>query len=55
MAKKDQKTTKKQKKPRFQKSKHFFESRQTQTIIGLFFILFGFFLISAFISFLFNW
>ncbi|MFY0604190.1 MAG: DNA translocase FtsK 4TM domain-containing protein [Flavobacteriaceae bacterium] len=33
----------------------FFKSRQTQTIIGVFFILFAFFLFVAFISFFFSW
>ncbi|MBS9774373.1 MAG: DNA translocase FtsK 4TM domain-containing protein [Tenacibaculum sp.] len=39
----------------FKKIGNFFRSRQTQTIIGLFLILFAFFLIIAFISFFFSW
>ena len=37
------------------KLKSFFSSRQTQTIFGLFLMIFAFFLISAFTSYLFNW
>ncbi|TVZ57389.1 S-DNA-T family DNA segregation ATPase FtsK/SpoIIIE [Lutibacter sp. Hel_I_33_5] len=37
------------------KISEFFKSRQTQTIIGTFLILFAFFLTIAFISFFFNW
>ncbi len=33
----------------------FFKSRQTQTVIGSFLILFSLFLVTAFISFFFNW
>ena len=55
MAKKKKTTSKTASKPRFQKTKSFFGNRQTQTIIGLFIILFSFFLIISFISYLFNW
>jgi len=55
MTKKKETTTKKAVKPSFQKTKSFFGSRQTQTIIGLFVILFSFFLLASFISYLFNW
>ncbi len=55
MAKKTKTTVKTEKKPRFQKTKSFFGSRQTQTILGLFVMLFSIFLIISFISYLFNW
>jgi len=55
MAKKKKTITKTTTKPRFQKTKSFFESRQNQTIIGLFIALFAIFLFIAFISYLFNW
>ena len=43
------------KKPRFQKMKWFFSNRQTQTIFGMFFVLFAIFIFVAFASFLFSW
>jgi S-DNA-T family DNA segregation ATPase FtsK/SpoIIIE len=43
------------KKPRFQKTKAFFNNRQTHTVFGLFLILFSIFLIIAFFSFFFSW
>ncbi|MBT8316156.1 MAG: DNA translocase FtsK [Lutibacter sp.] len=55
MAKKKITTKKNTTKPRFQKTKSFFGNRQTQTIIGLFVMLFSFFLLVSFISYLFNW
>jgi len=55
MAKKTKKTVKTEKNPRFQKTKSFFGSRQTQTILGLFVMLFSIFLLISFISYLFNW
>jgi len=55
MAKKKITTNKNSSKPRFQKTKSFFGNRQTQTIIGLFIVLFSFFLLVSFISYLFNW
>jgi len=55
MAKKKITTKKNSSKPRFQKTKSFFGNRQTQTIIGLFIVLFSFFLLVSFISYLFNW
>ncbi len=56
MAKKA-KTTKQKtaRKPRFQKTKAFFNSRQTHTVFGLFLALFALFLIIAFFSFFFSW
>lgn len=42
-------------KPRFQKTKAFFNNRQTHTVFGLFLILFSIFLIIAFFSFFFSW
>ena len=48
-------TTKAEKKPRFQKTKAFFENRQTQTILGLFVMVFAIFLFVSFISYLFSW
>lgn len=55
MAKKKKPTKPKEKEPRFQKLKAFFANRQTQTIIGLFFVVFAIFLFVAFASFLFSW
>ncbi|WP_456463526.1 DNA translocase FtsK 4TM domain-containing protein [Lutibacter sp.] len=55
MAKKKKISTKKIIKPRFQKTKSFFGNQQTQTIIGVFVILFAFFLLISFISYFFNW
>lgn len=55
MAKKKKTTTKTPKAPRFQKIKAFFGNRQTQTILGLFMMLFAIFLLVSFISYLFNW
>ncbi|OIQ38280.1 MAG: cell division protein FtsK [Bacteroidetes bacterium MedPE-SWsnd-G1] len=55
MAKKKKPTKPKEKKPRFQKLKAFFANRQTQTILGLFFVVFAIFLFVAFASFLFSW
>ncbi|WP_456423887.1 DNA translocase FtsK 4TM domain-containing protein [Lutibacter sp.] len=55
MAKKKKTSTKKIIKPRFQKTKSFFGNQQTQTIIGVFVILFAFFLLISFISYFFNW
>ena len=56
MAKKT-KTTKSKapKKPKFQNVKAFLNNRQTQTVFGLFLILFSLFLIIAFFSFFFSW
>jgi S-DNA-T family DNA segregation ATPase FtsK/SpoIIIE len=54
MAKKTKTSTKK-KNTRFKAISAFFKSRQTQTIIGVFFILFAIFLSVAFISFFFSW
>lgn len=54
MAKKTKATTKK-KNSFFSNIGAFFKSRQTQTIIGVFFILFAVFLLIAFISFFFTW
>ena len=56
MAKKAKATKKKtDRKPRFQKAKAFLNNRQTQTVFGLFLILFSIFLIIAFFSFFFSW
>ncbi len=55
MAKKTKTTVKAETKPRFQKTKSFFGNRQTQTILGLFVMLFSIFLVISFISYLFNW
>ncbi|AMC09869.1 cell division protein FtsK [Lutibacter profundi] len=55
MAKKKKTSTKKIIKPRFQKTKSFFGNQQTQTIIGVFVILFAIFLLISFISYFFNW
>lgn len=54
MAKKTKATTKK-KNSIFKNIGSFFQSRQTQTIIGVFFILFAIFLFIAFVSFFFTW
>lgn len=54
MAKKTKASTKK-KNTTFRAIRAFFNSRQTQTIIGVFFILFSIFLCIAFISFFFTW
>lgn len=54
MAKTDKSTVKKPRKPRFQGIKSFFENRLTQTILGLFLMLFAIFLIASFSSFLVN-
>ena len=43
------------KKPRFEGTKSFLKSRQTQTVFGLFVMLFSIFLFASFISYLFNW
>ena len=43
------------KKPRFQKTKAFFNNRQTHTVFGLFLSLFSIFLMIAFFSFFFSW
>jgi len=43
------------KKPKFQNIKAFLNNRQTQTIFGLFLILFSLFLTIAFFSFFFSW
>lgn len=55
MAKKKKTTTKPPRKPKFQKINSFFGNRQTQTILGLFIMLFGVFLLISFVSYLFNW
>jgi len=55
MARKKKPTKTIEKKPRFEKTKAFLGNKQTQTIFGLFLMLFGFFLLVAFASFLFNW
>lgn len=54
MAKKTKASTKK-KNTVFRTISTFFNSRQTQTIIGVFFILFSIFLFVAFVSFFFTW
>lgn len=54
MAKKTKASTKK-KNTVFRTIRTFFNSRQTQTIIGVFFILFSIFLFVAFVSFFFTW
>ncbi|MDT7832045.1 DNA translocase FtsK 4TM domain-containing protein [Flavobacteriaceae bacterium S356] len=54
MAKKTKASTKK-KNTAFRTIGAFFKSRQTQTIIGVFFILFSIFLFVAFVSFFFTW
>ncbi|GGH03368.1 DNA translocase FtsK [Polaribacter pacificus] len=56
MAKKTStKKTSSAKKPKFQGLKAFFKNRQTQTVAGLFLIVFALFLIIAFFSFFFSW
>jgi S-DNA-T family DNA segregation ATPase FtsK/SpoIIIE len=55
MAKKKKTITKTARKPIFQGTKLFFKNRQTQTIIGLFIVLFAIFLFISFISYLFSW
>ncbi len=55
MTKKKKSTTKTPRAPRFQKIKAFFGNRQTQTILGLFIMLFAIFLFVSFVSYLFNW
>ncbi|WP_456376442.1 DNA translocase FtsK [Lutibacter sp.] len=55
MAKKKITTKKTVTKQRFKKTNSFFGSRQTQTILGLFIVLFSIFLFISFISYLFNW
>lgn len=55
MAKNKKTTVKTPRKPRFQGIKSFFENRLTQTILGLFLMLFALFLVASFVSFLFNW
>ncbi|WP_372770282.1 DNA translocase FtsK [Lutibacter sp.] len=54
MAKNSKTTVKTPRKPRFQGIKSFFENRQTQTILGLFIMLFAMFLATSFISYLLN-
>ncbi len=54
MAKTNKTTEKKPRKPRFQGIKSFFENRLTQTVLGLFLMLFAIFLIASFSSFLVN-
>jgi S-DNA-T family DNA segregation ATPase FtsK/SpoIIIE len=54
MAKTTKSTVKKPRKPRFQGIKSFFENRLTQTIIGLFLMLFAVFLAASFSSYLVN-
>ncbi len=55
MAKRKKLTVKKNRVSRFQKVKSFFGNRQTQTIIGLFIVVFSVFLFTSFLSYLFNW
>jgi S-DNA-T family DNA segregation ATPase FtsK/SpoIIIE len=55
MAKNKKTTVKTPRKPRFQGIKSFFENRLTQTILGLFLMLFALFLIASFISYIFYW
>ncbi len=55
MAKNNKTTVKTPRKPRFQGIKSFFENRLTQTILGLFLMLFALFLVASFISYIFNW
>ncbi len=55
MTKKKKKATKSVRKPRFQKFKSFFASRQTQTIFGSFTALFAIFLLISMLSYFFNW
>ena len=54
MAKTNKSTVKTPRKPRFQGIKSFFENRLTQTILGLFLMLFALFLAASFSSFLVN-
>ena len=54
MAKTNKSTVKTPRKPRFQGIKSFFENRLTQTILGLFLMLFAIFLVTSFSSFLVN-
>ncbi|MDO9036927.1 MAG: DNA translocase FtsK [Lutibacter sp.] len=54
MAKTDKSTVKRPRKPRFQGIKSFFENRLTQTILGLFLMLFAIFLATSFSSYLVN-
>ncbi|HSQ47093.1 MAG TPA: DNA translocase FtsK 4TM domain-containing protein, partial [Lutibacter sp.] len=54
MAKTTKSTVKTPRKPGFQGIKAFFENRLTQTILGLFLMLFALFLAASFSSFLFN-
>jgi len=54
MAKTTKSTVKTPRKPRFQGIKAFFENRLTQTILGLFLMLFAIFLVASFSSFLIN-
>lgn len=54
MSKTNKTTVKTPRKSRFQRIKSFFENRQTQTILGLFIMLFAVFLATSFSSYLFN-
>ncbi|MDO9039308.1 MAG: DNA translocase FtsK 4TM domain-containing protein, partial [Lutibacter sp.] len=54
MAKTTKSTVKTPRKPLFQGVKSFFENRLTQTILGLFLMLFALFLIASFSSYLFT-
>ena len=54
MAKTTKSTVKTPRKSRFQRIKSFFENRLTQTILGLFLMLFALFLIASFSSYLFT-
>ena len=55
MTKKKKKASKSVRKPRFQKIKSFFASRQTQTIFGSFTTLFAIFLLFSMLSYFVNW
>jgi S-DNA-T family DNA segregation ATPase FtsK/SpoIIIE len=55
MAKKKKTIKKTPSKPRFQKTKKFFGSRQTHTVFGLFVVIFAVFLFFSIISYFFNW
>ena len=55
MVKKKKSLSKSKSKPRSGKIKSFFGSRQTQTIIGSFILLFAVFLFISFLSYLFSW
>jgi S-DNA-T family DNA segregation ATPase FtsK/SpoIIIE len=55
MAKKKKTVKKTPSKPRFQKTKKFFGSRQTHTVFGLFVVIFAVFLFFSIISYFFNW